>query len=137
MPQDEFKEKLEMCEFLGLLPLFPLRCPSELQYAQMKDCGGLALKFKTRIFPPGFQRLVTDIWNHFRLPVNIWEEILPPIEAVFLNVPLRRKATKGRGMRTKSMKIQTFHKPSSKAGIIDIFFSFYLFQYVIFIFCPE
>ncbi len=39
MPQDEFEEKLEMCEFLGLLPLFPLRCPSELHYAQMKDCG--------------------------------------------------------------------------------------------------
>jgi len=85
MEQDEFEEKLEMCQFLGLLPLFPLRCPSEQQYAQMKDCGGLALKFKTRIFPPGFQGLVTDIWNNFRLPVNIWEEILPPVEAVFLN----------------------------------------------------
>lgn len=85
MPQEEFEEKLEMCEFLGLLPLFPLRCPSELQYAQMKDCGGLALKFKTRIFPPGFQGLVTDIWNNFRLPINIWEEIKPPVESVFLN----------------------------------------------------
>ena len=85
MPQDEFQEKLEMCEFLGLLPLFPLRCPSELQYVQMKDCGGLALKFKTRIFPPGFQGLVTDIWNNLRLPVNIWEEIPPPVEAIFLN----------------------------------------------------
>ena len=85
MKQDEFEEKLKMCEFLGLLPLFPLRCPSELQYAQMKDCGGLALKFKTRIFPPGFQGLVTDIWNNFRLPVYIWEEIRPPVEAVFLN----------------------------------------------------
>jgi len=85
MEQDEFKEKLEMCQFLGLLPVFPIRCPSEQQYAQMKDCGGLALKFKTRIFPPGFQGLVTDIWNNFRLPVNIWEEIRPPVEAVFLN----------------------------------------------------
>ncbi|GAI31538.1 unnamed protein product, partial [marine sediment metagenome] len=85
MKQDEFEEKLEMCQFLGLLPVFPIRCPSEQQYAQMKDCDGLALKFKTRIFPPGFQGLVTDIWNNFRLPVNIWEEIRPPVEAVFLN----------------------------------------------------
>ena len=90
MEQDEFEEKLEMCQFLGLLPLFPLRCPSEQQYAQMKDCGGLALKFKTRIFPPGFQGLVTDIWNNFRLPVNIWEEILPPVEVVFFNYHHRR-----------------------------------------------
>ena len=78
MKQDEFEEKLEMCQVLGLLPVFPIRCPSEQQYAQMKGCGGLALKFKTRIFPPGFQGLVTDIWNNFRLPVNIWKEILPP-----------------------------------------------------------
>jgi len=85
MPQDEFDEKLEMCQFLGLLPVFPLRCPSELQYAQMKDIGGLALKFKTRIFPPGHQKLVTNIWNHFRLPVNIWGEISPPIKAIFLS----------------------------------------------------
>lgn len=85
MPQDEFKEKLDMCQFLGLLPVFPLRCPSGQQYALMKSIDGLALKFKTRIFPPGFQCLVTDIWNNFRLPVNIWEEIQPPIEAIFLN----------------------------------------------------
>ena len=93
MPQDEFQEKLEVCEFLGLLPLFPLRCPSELQYTQMKDCGGLALKFKTRIFQPGFQGLVTDIWNNFRLPVNIWEEIPPPVEAIFLNFHRRNLST--------------------------------------------
>lgn len=85
MPQDEFEEKLEMCQFLGLLPLFPLRCPSEQQYAQMKSCGGLALKFKTRIFPPGNQKLVTEIWNHFRLPVGIWDTITPRVEAIFLN----------------------------------------------------
>jgi hypothetical protein len=85
MPQDEFDEKIEMCRFLGLLPAFPLRCPSEQQYALMKTVDGLALKFKTRVFPPGNQKLVTDIWNHFRLPVYIWEKIPPPIEAVFLN----------------------------------------------------
>ncbi len=84
MPLDEFEEKLDMCQFLGLLPLFPLRCPSPQQYALMKEVGGLALQFKTRIFPPGNQNLLTDIWNHFRLPVNTWGEILPPIEALLL-----------------------------------------------------
>ena len=84
MPEDEFEEKLDMCQFLGLLPVFPVRCPSPQQYELMKEIGGLALKFKTRVFPPGNQNLITQIWNHFRLPVNIWEEILPPIEAIFL-----------------------------------------------------
>lgn len=85
MPQDEFEEKLDMCNFLGILPLFPLRCPSDQQFTMMQDTDGLALKFKTRIFPPGNQKLVTEIWNHFRLPVFIWDEIPQRIENVFLN----------------------------------------------------
>ena len=89
MEQDEFEEKLELCQYLGLLPMFPIRCPSDQQYAQMQTCNGLALKFKTRIFPPGFQNLVTDIWNNFRLPVNIWEEIKTPVENIFLNYHLQ------------------------------------------------
>jgi len=86
----EFQDKLEMCQFLGLLPVFPLRCPSPQQYELMKGAGGLALKFKSRVFPPGNQKLVTDIWNHFRLPVTIWESILPPVEHVFLNYHLNK-----------------------------------------------
>lgn len=85
MPQDEFREKIEMCQFLGVLPLFPLRYASPLQHTVMRDAHGLALVFKTRIFPPGNQKLVTDIWNHFRLPVNIWYDISPPVETIFLH----------------------------------------------------
>lgn len=80
----EFQDKLEMCQFLGLLPVFPLRCPSPHQFELMKETGGLALKFKSRVFPPGNQKLVTDIWNHLRLPVTIWEAIPKPIERIFL-----------------------------------------------------
>lgn len=93
MPHEEFREKLEICQFLGLLPVFPLRCPSPQQYELMKGDGGLALKFKSRIFPPGNQKLVTEIWNHFRLPVTIWESILPPIEHIFLNYHLNKPHT--------------------------------------------
>jgi len=85
MPQDEFEEKLDMCQFFGILPVFPLRYPSPQQYALMEAVNGLALTFKTRIFPPGNQRLLTEIWNHFRLPVNFWDEIRQPIENLFLN----------------------------------------------------
>lgn len=85
MPQDEFEEKLDMCKLLGLIPMFPLRCPSPQQYELMKTANGLALQFKTRIFSPGFQKLVTEIWNNFRLPVSIWQQITPPIERNFVN----------------------------------------------------
>jgi len=84
MPPDEFQEKLDMCHFLGLLPMFPLRCPSDQQFATMEQIGGMALKFKSRIFPQGNRRLINDIWNHFRLPVTIWDEIPPPIQRILI-----------------------------------------------------
>lgn len=90
MPEDEFEEKLEMCEYLGIVPLFPVRFASPQQLELMQYVGGLALIFKTRIFPPGNQKLVTDIWNNFRLPVNIWEEISKPVESIFLSFHSRK-----------------------------------------------
>jgi len=85
MPQDEFEEKLDMCEFFGILPIFPLRYPSSQQFELMKQVDGLALTFRTRIFPPGNQKLVTNIWNLFRLPVGVWYQITAPVENIFLN----------------------------------------------------
>jgi len=84
MPQYEFEEKLDICNYLDIVPLFPVRFASPQQYEIMKEVNGLALTFKTRIFPPGNQKLITDIWNNFRLPVNIWYSISPPVEANFL-----------------------------------------------------
>lgn len=84
MPQSEFEEKLEMCQFLGVLPLFPVRYASPSQHTTMQENDGLALVFKTRIFPPGNQNLVTEIWNNFRLPVYIWYDISHPVENNFL-----------------------------------------------------
>jgi len=84
MPQDEFEEKLDMCQSFGILPLFPLRFASPYQYEMMQYANGLALIFKSRIFLPGNRRLVNDIWNNFRLPVTIWDCIPDPIEKIFL-----------------------------------------------------
>jgi hypothetical protein len=80
MPQDEFDEKVAMCQYFGILPLFPVRYASPQQLKIMQDFNGLALIFKTRIFPPGNQKLVTEIWNNFRLPVNVWYDISIPVE---------------------------------------------------------
>ncbi len=80
MPQKEFDEKIEMCQYLGIIPIFPVRYASPQQLSIMQAVNGLALIFKTRIFPPGNQKLVTEIWNYFRLPVNVWYEISKPVE---------------------------------------------------------
>jgi len=85
MPPDEFQAKLKICKRFGIVPLFPLRCPSDHQFEVMRNEGGLALKFKARIFPPGQEQLVHDIWNFMRLPVTVWKEIPRGIEKRFVD----------------------------------------------------
>ena len=80
MPQAEFQTKLEICKRFSIVPLFPLRCPSDSQFEIMRNEGGRALKFKSRIFPPGQEQLVHDIWDFMRLPVTVWKELPQKIE---------------------------------------------------------
>jgi len=94
MPHNEFVDKVDMCRFLGILPLFPVRYASPQQHKMIKDAYGLALVFRTRIFPPGNQKLVTEIWNHFRLPVNIWYSISSPVESILLSYHNRTTQTR-------------------------------------------
>ncbi len=83
MPPDEFQEKIDLCKRHGIVPLFPLRCPSDRQFETMQSVNGLALKFKARIFPPGQEHLVRDIWSYMRLPVTVWHEIPLRVEKQF------------------------------------------------------
>jgi len=94
MPQYEFQEKVDMCEFLGILPLFPVRFASPQQLEIMEQVGGLLLIFKTRIFPPGNQKLVTEIWNNFRLPVNVWYTMSNPVKSNFVSFHIRTRENK-------------------------------------------
>jgi hypothetical protein len=90
MPADEFNAKLEMCKHFKIFPMFPLRCPSPTQFEAMENSDGLALKFKTKIFPPTQEDLVHDMWNYMRLPVSIWKEISPKVERTFIYYHTRR-----------------------------------------------
>lgn len=85
MPPKEFQAKLEICKRFDIVPLFPLRCPSDPQFEVMRDVGGRALMFKSRIFPPGQEQLVHDIWNFIRLPVTVWKELPRGIEKRFID----------------------------------------------------
>ena len=74
MPLDEFKTKLKMCEFLGLTPLFIVRVRHPNQWKLAAAAGGFVFQFKTKIFPPGQQDLVSRIWLQMKLPVDIWRD---------------------------------------------------------------
>ena len=77
MPADEFAIKLQMCEFLGIRPLFVVRNRDKIQWQKAKDAGGLIFMFKTKVFPPGQDALVQRIWKEMRLPVGILHDWHP------------------------------------------------------------
>jgi len=66
--------------YLGIVPLWFLRYAPAIQISEMKKCGGFIVLFKTQIYPPGQELLVKEIWNHMRLPVNVWKDIPARIE---------------------------------------------------------
>lgn len=80
MEKEEFKIKLEMCNFFGIMPLLVLRYASGVQFEKVKEYGGFIIVFKTQIYPPGQELLVKDVWNIMRLPVSIWKDIPKSIE---------------------------------------------------------
>lgn len=72
---DLYDIKLDICSHLGIRPLFFLRMASYSQIEKANNQGGIMLIFKSKIFPPGNEQLVRDIWNRMRLPVSIWQDI--------------------------------------------------------------
>ncbi len=85
MERDEFGIKLEMCEDLGLIPLFTLRSAPGKQFDEINKADGFILRFKTQMYPPGQEKLVKDIWRLMRLPVNVVKQIYPKIEKIFIH----------------------------------------------------
>lgn len=85
MEDDEFNIKVEMCEYFGIRSLFALRYAPYSQIERVAGQLGLILIFKSKIFPPGHQHLVTNIWNFMRLPVSVWKDFPPKLEQIFLS----------------------------------------------------
>jgi hypothetical protein len=75
MEADEFLSKLEMCKFLGLVPLWILRNAPEVQFNTMKANSGFILFFKSQMYPYGQEPLVKEIWSKMRLPVAVRAEM--------------------------------------------------------------
>lgn len=76
---DLYDTKLDICMHLRLKPLFFFRMASYLQIKKAKKQGGRVIVFKSKIFPPGNEQLVNEIWNKMRLPVSIWRDVPQPI----------------------------------------------------------
>jgi len=79
LDDDLFDIKLEICAHFGIRPLFFFRMASYDQIEKADNQGGRILIFKSKIFPPGNEQLVRNIWNMMRLPVSTWSDVPAPI----------------------------------------------------------
>jgi hypothetical protein len=79
LDDDLYDKKLDICIHLRLRPLFFFRIASYLQIEKAKKQDGKVIIFKSKIFPPGNEQLVREIWNKMRLPVSIWKDVPQPI----------------------------------------------------------
>lgn len=91
MMNDEFETKLEMCEFLGLVPFWIVRNAPKIQFEKMRPAGGFIFMFKTQIYPPTQEPLAKEIWETLRLPVMVWKRIPENTEKRFFKLIDGRK----------------------------------------------
>lgn len=69
--REELGIKLEICEYLGLIPLFIMRfAPKSYIHDLINKKGGFALLFETQIYPFGQEALVKEIKEVLGLPVD-------------------------------------------------------------------
>jgi hypothetical protein len=75
MEPEEFITKLDICDFLGLSPLWVLRNAPEIQFRTVKARKGFILPLKAQVYPFGQEDLVKAIWQRLRLHVTVWGEL--------------------------------------------------------------
>ncbi len=94
IPQDELGVKLKICKFLGISPLFVVRTRHSGQWEEVKQQGGLIYMFKSKIFPPGYDTLVAQLWRDMRLPVKIMNDWPPQFYKIIGNFIASSTATR-------------------------------------------
>lgn len=70
LPQIEFNAKLEMCEHLGLRPLFVARMMPKTYIDDVNRAGGFCLIMKYQFYPIAHKPLATLVSTNLQLPVD-------------------------------------------------------------------
>ena len=70
MPHDELEMKIEMCETLGLTPVFVVRMLPKSWIKEITDARGFALILKYQLYPWAHRELARTIRDELGLPVD-------------------------------------------------------------------
>ena len=86
IPREELESKLEMCRFLGLVPLFIMRAsPKNYNQLVIEGGGGYALIFRWQLYPQGQEQLVKKVRDTLGIPVDAPRAIALGTVERFLN----------------------------------------------------
>ncbi len=75
----EIMLKLEMCEKLGIYPIFACRY-QEYHRKEIENSSGFLWQFKTQLYPFGQEVIVKELQKRFNFPVEVKGEL--PLEAI-------------------------------------------------------
>ena len=67
--KNEIDEKIDMCKFFGIIPVFIMRYSPTVWNNEIYEKGGFVQIFDKQIFPPGRKKLVDRLREELKLPV--------------------------------------------------------------------
>jgi hypothetical protein len=70
MDYDELKIKLQMCNYLGLKPIFAVRMLPKTWINEVKNLGGFSLVMKYQFYPLSFKDLATQVKDTLNFPIS-------------------------------------------------------------------
>jgi hypothetical protein len=70
MKLDVLEQKMAMCEFLGLVPLFVTRGAPANYIWKLHECGGFNLILRWQLYPFGHEDFAAEVRKRLGLPVD-------------------------------------------------------------------
>lgn len=70
IPAEELETKIEMCQFLGLKPLFIMRYAPKNYMNRIIQAGGIGLLFEQQLYPYGYEALAKRVREELGLKVD-------------------------------------------------------------------
>lgn len=80
----EMYAKMDMCDYLGLRPLFIMRWAPKSYINVMRERNGFGLLYEDQYFPPGHTAVVENL-KGLHLPVNVVTAIVPGVFERFIH----------------------------------------------------
>jgi hypothetical protein len=82
LDKKEVDNKLDMCDFLGIKPVFAARLLEPYTTKFIKDKGGFSWIFKTQLYPPSMEALTEKLSKKLQLPAKVETQL--PTEPIQL-----------------------------------------------------